>query len=485
MEARPVPASPAIPHPAAGRRAGLAGVPFWPLGALVGYGIFLFIPAAVLADGDTFSHVATGEWMLRHGAVPTADPFSFTFAGQPWVAHEWLSELLMGLAFRVGGWNGVLVLCGGAYALALANLGRHLSRWLPPVPALAAFILAALCTRTSMLARPHILALPVLELWATGLVIARERRAVPWRSLPLMLLWANLHGGFMFGLALACPFAAEAVWEAGPPLRRRVAGQWALFLVAATGLACATPQGWHGLLFPIQLLRMKEIGNVGEWMQPNFQLLQPVEAALAAMLYVCLTRGVRVPVARVAVLLGLLHLALGHDRHQLLAGVVGSLVIAGPIAAATGRAERPVAPLDRRIAFALAAVILAFTAGRAASPVALRNNPTAPIAAIDQVPPGLAAQPVLSDYAFGGYLIFKGIRPFIDARADMYGDAFLSAYRDLLQPGSGTLLRTLDERHIQWVILAPGSPPLATLQATPGWRRIFADDVAVVLARDP
>src|SRR5260370_42335632 len=81
---------------------------------LAGFGLaaialFLFTLAAfapqVLGDGDTWSHVATGEWIIAHGVVPRADPFSHSMPGAPWTAHEWLSEVLLALAFRVGAWG--------------------------------------------------------------------------------------------------------------------------------------------------------------------------------------------------------------------------------------------------------------------------------------------------------------------------------------------------------------------------------------------
>ena len=63
-----------------------------------------------------------------------------------------------------------------------------------------------------MLARPHVLALPLLVAWTAGLIAAADRRAAPsfW-LLPLMALWANLHGGFVFGLALIAALALDAV----------------------------------------------------------------------------------------------------------------------------------------------------------------------------------------------------------------------------------------------------------------------------------
>jgi hypothetical protein len=71
--------------------------------------VAVFSPG-VLGDGDTFIHVSAGDWILAHGAVPRVDPFSFDFAGRPWVAHEWLAEVLLALAFRLAGWSGVALL---------------------------------------------------------------------------------------------------------------------------------------------------------------------------------------------------------------------------------------------------------------------------------------------------------------------------------------------------------------------------------------
>jgi len=81
------------------------GVPLAVAAAVVGYAIFLFAPQ-VLNDGDTFWHIRTGEWILSHHAVPWVDSFSYTFTGKPWLAHEWLSEVLLAVAYRGLGWTG-------------------------------------------------------------------------------------------------------------------------------------------------------------------------------------------------------------------------------------------------------------------------------------------------------------------------------------------------------------------------------------------
>jgi len=457
-------------------------LPLWIPAALCGYILCLFVPQ-ILNDGDTYLHIAAGSWMLKHHAIPYTDPFSYTFAGAPWVAHEWLSEILMATAYRLGGWSGVLILFGGALALTLGLLARHLSRWLLPLPAAVTLFVSAGCVAGSLLARPHLLALPLAEAWTAGLLIAGERRRVPWLLLPLMTLWANLHGSFIFGLALACPLALEATIAAGAQWRP-AARKWALFLACAVLAALLTPHGWRGLTFPAELMSMKNLALISEWKSTDFQATPPLEIALMAALYVSLTRSVRVPMLRLLLLLGLLHLGLQHARHQMLFGIVGSLLFAGPLGMALGR-PRPGRASWRWLpaaALSLAAVI-AVTSFRLAHPAQRQDMFSSPGAVFAHVPPALAAKPVLNGYNFGGFLIFNGVRPFIDGRADMYGDKFLGEYMELFRPSRERLVQTLERRGIQWVFVDAASPVRAVMDMLPGWRLLYADKTAAVYAR--
>ena len=457
-----------------------APAPLGPAVAVLAYTVVLFTPQ-LLNDGDTYWHLATGAWVLRHGTVPTVDPFSYTVLGAPWHAHEWLADLAMQLAFALGGWSGVVILFGVALALALGLLTRHLSRWLRLVPTLVTVAVAACCISPSLLARPHLLTLPLLELWTAWLLIGRERGRAPWAVLPLMPAWANMHGSFMLGLALLAGFTLERALAAGAQ-ERRMAGQWLLLLGAAVVSAMATPWGWRGLAFPFQLLGMRALAGIREWQPPDLQALPPIEIALLATLFVCLTRGVRVSVFRTLILIAVLYLALGHARHQMLAGVVGALVLAAPLGRTLGlpeseRRSRAVLPAALAVAVIVSGIRLTF-------PVVRSGAEAGPIAAVAVVPPAMRARPVLNEYGFGGYLIFKGVRPYIDGRTDLYGDAFLHHYDEMVSPDRALLERTIEGRHVQWTIFPPGSPVVPVMDALPGWKRLYADRVAVIHARE-
>jgi len=447
--------------------------------AVAMFAITLFAPT-VLNDGDSFWHLVAGDWIITHRTVPHTDPFSYTFAGAPWVAHEWLSEVLMAASFSVAGWSGVVVLTALAASLAMFQLARHLGRWLPAGPSLLLLLLAASCIATKLQARPHILALPVLEAWVAGLFIARSRRrAPPWRLLPVMCLWANLHGSFVLGLFLVAPLALEAAL-AEPAAWRRVMARWGGFLLAATAAAMLTPHGLTGLLFPFQLMGMAELSNIVEWQPPDFNTIQPLELMLVAGLGVALTRGARLPPVRLLILLGLLHVSLHHTRHQVPVGVIVPLLIAEPLGAAL--AQGPAAYGSGRWRAGGLAVMAGLAALRLLLPVVRVDGPAAPVTALAHVPPALATEPVLNDYNFGGYLIFNHIRPFIDGRADMYGDAFIHQYLSATLPEKATLEAALHDNGVRWTIFAAGSPVIALLDAMPQWHRLYADDRAVVHA---
>ncbi|MBV9994740.1 MAG: hypothetical protein JO127_05965 [Caulobacteraceae bacterium] len=438
--------------------------------------------APILNDGDTFWHLAAGRWMLDHGAVPKTDPFSFTFVGRPWVAHEWLSEVLMAGAFRAAGWSGVMLLTGLAVGLTATLMARSLLRWLSLLSAVTTLTVGLACVGPSLLARPHILALPVLAFWTLALLEARRRGEAPslW-LLPLMTLWANLHSSFIVGIGLSAAFALEAVLDYRR-WRLRTLLSWPAFAFAATITALVTPHGVEGLAFPFRVTAMKSLPTIGEWLQPNFMRLEPSEVAFLAGLVALFWRGVRLTAVRAAIVLLLVHLTFQHVRQEVLLGVIAPLIVAEALGAALDGRSQPRAPArlaapQAALAGALLAVVFVL---RLAIAEVRTDGPTAPIAALAHVAPELARQPVLNSYDFGGYLIFAGVRPYIDGRADMYGDDFIAAYNRTVGGDAVALDQAIARYGIRWAILTPGQPVIGALETNRGWRRIYADRYAVV-----
>jgi len=448
---------------------------------LVAFSCFLVFPK-VLADGDTFWHLAAGEWMLQHLRVPHADPFSVPHLGQPWVAHEWLTEVLMAGAYRLLGWTGVLALYGGAYALALGGVISHAGRWLSARGVALALALVVASSLGSMLVRPLIFALPMIVFWTLGLIRARDAGRAPGLGLALlMMLWANLHGSFLLGFVLAGPFALEALIEA----RRKpwpVVRDWSVFALASLAAGAATPHGVEGYLYPVQILTMKNLNAIMEWRPQTFGRFSTFQLGLFVTLFVCLARGVRVPPLRAALLLLVLYMGLKQVRQEIVMAFVAPLLLARPLGEAAGtRTPRALDPPGFKVILAAGFVLM--TCVRLSMPTPIEDSLTKPVTAMQHVPAALAAQPVFNGYGFGGYLIFKGVRPYIDGRSDMYGDEFFARYLRATAGDQRLFDEAVRRYGVRWTILAPDAAANLKLDVRPGWRRLYADQYAVVHMR--
>ncbi len=448
------------------------------------FALVLFLPP-ILNDSDTLWQISTGAWILDHRAIPATDPFSFTAGDRPWFAHEWLAETLMALAFRTGGMRGIMVLAAASTGLTAGVLLHYLRRFLPGTYAFACLIVALSNAAPSMLARPHLIAWPCLALWCGGLVTARANRTAPsFALLPVMVLWVNLHGSFMLGLLLAGAFLVEALRDPGAR-RRRVFTSWAGFLLAAWSVALINPDFLAGVLFPIHLLGMKSLAWIGEWEPADFSGFQPLEIVILGGLALGFTGKVTLPPIRLLLLLGLVHGALSHGRNDQILGIAGVLILAEPLGAslARGRAEA-LGVAWRWLSTGAALVAVAGLAVRITLPLSPERTGVAFAAMLDAVPPALRAQPVLNEYGLGGQLIFNGVRPFIDSRADLYGDTFLVRYHRIVAPDLVELERTLSEYRIAWTIFPSSHPVVPVMDEMSGWRRLIGADGFVIHARE-
>jgi hypothetical protein len=432
----------------------------------------------LFSDGDTSWHLAAGRLILESWSVPDADPFSYTFKGRPWVAHEWLAEAIMAAAFAAGSWSGLAFLFGAVMGITLLIIGLELRRWLVLRHMIIVLVPVLLVLVPFTLARPHVLAWPLLAGWTVLMLRAREaKRAPPLPWALLMILWANLHGSFVMGLALTGAFALEALVQEQD--RRRAFIGWGAFGAASAACALLTPHGIHGYLFPLQVSAMKSLPLIYEWRRTD-----PAEdwffvTALAAMLLLLFIRRPRISPVRLLLLAGLVYLSIAHLRHQAVIAILAPLLLAQPLA--RGEARPSFGFRAAAAAFTLGVLLLA--AFRLPVAFARQDSGSQPIAAIERLPAELRAKRVLNTYGFGGPLIMAGIEPYIDGRADMYGDDFKFEHQRIVDGDAQAFERALRQWGIAWTILAPHEKLVGLLDQTPGWKRVYADRWAVVHAR--
>ncbi len=456
--------------------------------ATVAYVVILIVGGNLLNDADSYWHLAVGQWIVDNG-FPHADPFSFTFAGHPWIAKEWLSQVLYYGAWHLAGWPGVVLLAAAAIATAFGLLARFLEDRLAPATALVFVAAAFMLVAPHALARPHALAMPVMIGWMGGLLYAAEQKKAPsYWLLPLMVAWANLHGGFVFGIFMVGAFGLDAVAAAAPADRWRAAGAWVRFAILALIAACITPYGPESFLAAFRVLDLGSALNfIDEWRAADFSHLAGLEIALLLGIGFALWRGFTLPWPRIVILVGLIHMALSAERNAELLGLIAPLLIAAPLArqvpAVAAGAELP------RRADTLAGVALALLIPLSAAFATLANYaPSAsitPTAAVEALTAANARR-VFNDYTFGGYLVSRGVPTFIDGRTELFGAKFVARYAEGVSLADlNSFTRMLDTYDIDATLLPPGTPAVALLDMLPGWQRLYADDTAVAHVRTP
>jgi hypothetical protein len=487
---RPAPMSLSVADSAMLSAPARKSLPLW-----VGVCVYAFLLVAgnrLLNDPDTLWQVTVGQWIIDHRAVPVTDVYSFTMQGQPWISTQWLAQVLYATSYALAGWAGPVVLAAASLAATFVLFARFLETRLTQSTTIV-FVAAALALMVPhMLARPHVLAMPVMVAWVGGLVAAMDRRSAPsfW-LLPLIALWANLHGGFVFGIALVAPMALEVLLTAPPAQRKALALRWGAFGFAALAASCVTPYGWGALLGSQRILSLGQaLATITEWRAADFSSVGALEICLLVGTGLALLRGITLPPVRILLLLGLVHLALKHERNLELLALLAPLVLALPlslsrqIGSAESEARQPGAP-SRAMLFGVALCLVGGTAAFASMhrfEPHRANSPVAAVAALKQL--NLAR--VFNDYDFGGYLIANGVAPFIDGRTELYGEKFVvdqnSAVR--LKPPE-QLFRMLDDYKIEATLLRTEDAATKLFDHLDGWQKVFTDDIATIHVRRP
>ncbi|WP_246663017.1 hypothetical protein [Pseudolabrys sp. FHR47] len=459
----------------------------WPLvvAALL-YVLLLALGGKLLNDADTYWQIALGDWMIAHRTVPHVDTFSWTLPGAPWISSQWLAQVIFAVAYGALGWSGVVAVSALAIASAFGLLTYYLMRHLAPMPALALVMAGFVLAAPHMVARPHALALPVMVMWVAGLVRAADEKRTPsYWLLPLIALWANLHGGFTFGLMLIAPLALEALINARADERLYIFMRWALFGIAALAAACVTPYGPESILVTRRILGLgPALALIGEWQPQDFARLGGFELVLLGALGLLLWRRVTLPPVRILVVLGLVHMALSQSRSGEMLGLVAPLFMAAPLAPQFGR--HTISDARPLYTAAAAALLLLAAAMSIVLPLSLRYEPRAevsPTSAVEAVKASGRTR-LLNSYDFGGYLIAQGVKPFIDGRTELYGAEFFLRHDAAVNlKNVGVFYDLMRDRDIDVTMLAPSTPAVGLLDRMPEWKRVYADGIAVVHVR--
>ena len=403
-------------------------------------------------------------------------------------------------AYRAAGFKGVIALAGLAIALAsfvLAWFCFARYRW---SIALATLCLLVLFASPHFLARPHVLAFPVMVLWVVELANATDARRLPrWWMLPLMVLWANLHGGFTLGLLLAAIFALETLVNAAPDERAVLFRQQLVYYGLMALAPLINPYGYETFLITGRILSLSAaLKDLTEWQSPDFHRTPYHLIILMLLLALSLHAGLRIRALRLLALLLLVYLALSYNRSLATLGLLLPVIVATPVtrqfprlAAQTGGANDRPDPIFALLAhrtmalYCIAAVGLIIGAlAFARLPAFDGNGARFPHGAVQFAKTNRITGNVLNDYVHGGYLVFHGIPTGIDGRAELFGNDFYMRYgRAMTRPDAGDPFGFLEELDITWTLLRPGTGLIPLLERSGNWRCIYDDNAGVIHLR--
>ncbi|MBI5599335.1 MAG: hypothetical protein HY890_06295 [Deltaproteobacteria bacterium] len=494
-----------------------------------------FRGAGLLGDGDTGYHIRAGEYMINTLSVPKNDIFSFLSPPLPWTAHEWLSEVIMALVHRVSGLTGIVLffafLISSVYFLLFKTIR---SRNHDILAAAAVTILVTGSSTIHWLARPHVFSLLLTVIWyhlLDGFQYQGKNRLY---LLPaLMLLWVNLHGGFILGLMLTGVYLSgnilDGLFRADDERKKCVqrAKNLALCLAACLAASLVNPHGWRILLFPFEIASNKFImDSINEFLSPNFHNVALFKYMILLVIAVFAISKASLNVIEIILVTLFTNMALYSARHIPLFGIIVlpvitrqmDLIIArGHGLAAGGLVERffdifrkkseGIASMDGCArgylwpAITVMAVIAFFAAGTGkAGGLAGKadwltggqemeykfDGKKLPVEAVEFMKRENIPGNMFNNDEFGDYIIYAAwprYRVFFDGRSDMYGEAMLREYFKIIwiEPGWDGVLKKYD---INWIIYNSGSALSQFLLQRRDWRLIYSDGVADIFVRD-
>ena len=496
-------------------------------------GILLCAPLSVklLNDGGIGWHIRTGQIIAETHAIPRVDSFSSTMSGRPWFAWEWLYDVGVGQLERIAGLNGVVWLTAVTIAVVFSWTFRFLVR--RGASLLLALVLSLLAVSASMihfLARPHVMSWMFALTWfwildSSELVALSEQTSfregkpskLVWLLPFLMLIWVNIHGGFLIGFVLLGIYWASAVctgmgfpdsrWEDALIKLRAWRRAKQLLLVGVVSLIMTFCNPYGGRLYAhiYQYLSNRFlIDHIDEFQSPNFHGLS--ERCFAALMLISLValvaRARRLRLSEVLVVLFAVYSGIYAVRNVPISSLL-LVLIAGPLLAENipllGRAPsgfiQRMTNVELRLRghlWALIGAVAAFAVTVNGGYVGTKRLMDAhfgsqrfPVEAINHLEEGQLWGPILAPDYWGGYLIYRlypKTQVVVDDRHDFYGEDFLRDYVTMIHAERGWE-KFLGEHDVRCILVPQGSALANIFALSKDWQESYRDDVAQAFER--
>ncbi len=455
-------------------------------------------------DGDLGRHLTLGRTILASHEIPTQDVLSFTKAGEARPAYEWLAQALLATAYNALGLDGVVILTALVIAASFAVVyADSMKRSGAPILALLIAGWAAAASSLHWVARPHVFSFLIFAIWLYWLDRLRRGESVPpWQFPALMLVWANTHGGFVFGFIACGAYLAGCLVER---LRRsdspRAGRQ--LLIVTGTSLAASviTPNLWGNWSAVLNNRSSFVLSQTVETRPVNLSApnVWPFLALVGLAVVLVLARRRQVAGSHVFLLSGMAIMSFAMIRNIPLFAIAAAPLCSQWLAQSLGKfvywfkLEEGFGAIDRSLRGTLWS-LLAITAAisfivsyqnRTQSTLFTLSPQVFPVAAVNWLDAHPPQGNMFNDFNWGGYLLFRSWprqRVFIDSQSDFYGEPFIRQYAGILG-GDGNWEAELNQYHVDWIMVPPSAGLAEKARLSPSWMMEYEDPVAVIFER--
>ncbi|OGW42788.1 MAG: hypothetical protein A2Y66_02550 [Nitrospirae bacterium RBG_13_41_22] len=463
----------------------------------------------LLNDGDTGYHIRAGEYIIQTFSIPRYDMFSFLTPPIPWTAHEWLSEVAMALLYKVFGLTGVVIFFAFFIACVFFLFFKIIQTYTGNI---LICILVSLFVITSSqvhwLARPHIFSLLLFVIWYYLLDIYHyKNKNYLYLFPPIMLLWVNLHGGFVIGFILIGIylfgnlikfFFSNAEEKEEYKRKTKLLGMTA---IACLLVSLINPYSYQILLFPLKLISNKFImDHVNEFLPPNFHESMPFKYMLLFMIAVFAISRKRINIIELALIVLFTNMSLYSARYIPLFAIVTAPILVKQIESVFGqwdgrlknflkkRAER-IASVDASAngyVLPCAAILLTIFLAVNGKVGYTFDEKEKPVAAVEFLKGEHIKGNMFNNDEFGDYIIYAAwpeYKVFFDGRSDMYGVDRMKEYFKVTGVETGWD-KVLKKYNINWIIYDANSYLSRFLLERVDWKLIYADKVANIFVRN-
>ena len=465
----------------------------------------------LLKDCDTGYHIRAGEYILDNLSIPKYDIFSFHSPALPWIAHEWLSEVIMAAVHRISGLTGLVIFFSLLISIVYYLLFKILQSLKSNVGiAVFVIILVIASSQLHWLARPHIFSMLFFLIWYYILDAYQynNQRNILYLQIPLMLMWVNLHGGFITGFILNGIYLLGNIvkliftTESERNVHRPKAIILGLTMIACIFISLINPFGYQILIFPLKFVREKFIlDNISEFLSPNFHSIWalPFELFLFLILTVASFSNKRLNLVELVLIIFFLHMSLVSARYIPLFCIIAAPIVVkqaeqllkhskGKISNFLTKKSDSFSKIDDSASDLVwpAAVFLITILLAIFSPIQYGFDINKkPIEASRFIEQEYISGNMFNMDEFGDYIIYRNYpkyRVFIDGRIDMYGSKRFKEYIEVVN-FKQEWEKIIEKYKITWIIYYTNSTFSRYLLQNKDWHLIYSDKVASIFLK--